>query len=208
MEIAKMVEQLDKLIEQYGASAEKKAGMQLAVNRLEAAIDRIALPGSTYVRQLDIVRSAFHSSNKAYVVSQIAQALRDDLDAGWTSSVVELVHADTHSDYLEMAESLLDAKYKDPAAVIAGTALEVHVRALCVKHGVAVERPDGSPKKADTMNADLKKEGVYGTLQQKQLTAWMDLRNKAAHGNWPEYDQHQVRLLVDGVRAFMLKYPA
>ncbi len=58
------------------------------------------------------------------------------------------------------------------------------------------------------MCADLRKEGVYGTLQQKQLMAWMDLRNKAAHGDWDEYDPQQVRLLIDGVRAFMLKYPA
>ncbi|QCW80676.1 hypothetical protein EQG64_22600 [Streptomyces sp. S6] len=84
----------------------------------------------------------------------------------------------------------------------------MHVRALCVKHGVDTLLPTGAPKKADSMNADLKKGGLYGTLQQKQLTAWMDLRNKAAHGEWKEYDIQQVRLLIDGARAFMLKYPA
>ncbi|MEU5038033.1 hypothetical protein AB0G48_28265 [Streptomyces rubiginosohelvolus] len=208
MDIKQMVEQLDKLIEQRRVAVERGGtGLQLAVYRLEAAIDRIALPGSTYVRQLDGLRKVSHTG-KSHSVSQIAQALRDDLNDGWADSVVELVHADTHSDYLEMAESLLDAGYKDPSAVIAGTALEVHVRALCVKHSVPVERPDGSPKKADTMNADLKKEGAYGTLQQKQLTAWMDLRNKAAHGDYGQYDQQQVRLLIEGVRGFMLKHPA
>lgn len=141
-------------------------------------------------------------------VLSVAVGLRDDLSDGWTESVAELVHAETHSDYLEMAESLLSSGSKDPAAVIVGTALEVHVRALCVKHGVDTELSTGAPKKADTMNADLKKAGVYGTLQQKQLTAWMDLRNKAAHGDWKEYDIQQVRLLIDGVREFMLKFPA
>ncbi|NBM14971.1 hypothetical protein GUY61_04645 [Streptomyces sp. GC420] len=82
------------------------------------------------------------------------------------------------------------------------------MRALCVKHGVDTELPNGSPKKADTMNADLKKAGVYDGLQQKQITAWMDLRNKAAHGNYTDYDAPQVRLFIDGVRGFMLKYPA
>ncbi|WP_430478112.1 hypothetical protein ACQZM9_08095 [Streptomyces sp. P11-1] len=207
MDISKMVEQLDKLDEQYEAAASKGEGREVAINRLEAAIDRIALPRSTYVRQLDLWRG-MSINTKAYNVSQVARALRHDLSDGWTDSVVELIHADTHSDYLEMAENLLGSGYKDPAAVIVGTALEVHVRALCVKHSVDTELPTGTPKKADTMNADLKKTGVYGTLQQKQLTAWMDLRNKAAHGEWKEYDIQQVRLLIDGVRDFMLKYPA
>ncbi|MGW6735793.1 hypothetical protein [Streptomyces sp. NPDC055013] len=42
----------------------------------------------------------------------------------------------------------------------------------------------GKPKKADTLNADLKKVDVYDGLQQKEVTAWMDLRNKAALGNY------------------------
>ncbi|MGW1334540.1 hypothetical protein ACWD7B_09690 [Streptomyces rubiginosohelvolus] len=207
MDISKMVEQLDKLLTQYKEVAAKSSGVELVVNRLEAAIDRIALPGSTYVRQLDSIREDPFDF-KSYSVSQIARALRDDLRDGWTDSVVELVHADTHSDYLEMADTLLGTGYKDPAAVIVGTSLEVHVRALCVKHSIDTEPPTGAPKKADTLNADLKKSGVYGTLQQKQLTAWMDLRNKAAHGDWEEYDIQQVRLLIDGVRDFMLKHPA
>ncbi|MBP5895222.1 hypothetical protein F3K32_35990 [Streptomyces sp. LBUM 1483] len=82
------------------------------------------------------------------------------------------------------------------------------MRSLCVKHGVDIEMPNGSPKKADTMNADLKKAGVYDGLQQKQITAWMDHRNKAAHGNYADYDQAQVRLFIEGVRAFMMKNPA
>ncbi|MBK3645935.1 hypothetical protein JHN46_35460 [Streptomyces sp. MBT33] len=66
----------------------------------------------------------------------------------------------------------------------------------------------GRPKKADTMNADLKKAGVYDGLRQKQITAWMDLRNKAAHGNYGDYDNDEVRQFIDGVQAFMMKYPA
>ncbi|AWW42315.1 hypothetical protein DN051_06685 [Streptomyces cadmiisoli] len=66
----------------------------------------------------------------------------------------------------------------------------------------------GKPKKAYTMNADLKKAGVYDGLQQKEVTAWMDLRNKAAHGDYADYDRDQVRRLIGGVEAFMRKYPA
>lgn len=175
--------------------------------RMEAAIERIALPGSSYLRTL-----SQHADqpllDRLPNALGVAVALRDDITAGWVTSVVELVHAETHSDYLEMAEELLAKGYKDPAAVIAGTSLEVHVRLMCTKHAVDTEMPDGSPKKAETMNADLKKAGVYDGLQHKQITAWMDLRNKAAHGNYTSYDENHVRLLIDGLRFFMLKYPA
>ncbi|MEU9379735.1 hypothetical protein AB0D38_01455 [Streptomyces sp. NPDC048279] len=179
-EVEKMVAQLDELIALYGGTpADSRT---LVVNRLEAAIDRIARPGSTYIRQLDLLRRA--STNvKGYRVWKIAEALRDDLKAGWAETVIEMVHADTHSDYLEMADTLLHSNYKDAAAVIAGTALEVHARTLCVKSGVATVLPNGAPMKADAMNAELKKEGVYNEAQRKQVSAWMGLRNSSAHGD-------------------------
>lgn len=215
VEIQKMVDQLNFLIK----ASENYAGDQLwslvdtgtsdptvLSNRLESAIERATWPGSSYMKQLDIARRRAQP-NRLIEVRHVALGLRDDLVAGWVESVVELVHADTYSDYLEMADGLLAKGYKDAAAVITGTSLEVHVRALCVKSGVATAVA-GKPKKADTMNADLKKAGVYDGLQQKQVTAWMDLRNKAAHGNYGDYDEHQVRLFIDGVQAFLMKYPA
>jgi hypothetical protein len=175
-------------------------------NRLESAIERATRPNSSYMKQLEQARRKTHP-HRFRVVRNVALGLRDDLVAGWVESVVELVHADTYRDYLEMAEGLLAKGYKDAAAVITGTSLEVHVRALCVKNNVTTAVA-GKPKKADTMNADLKKAGVYDGLQQKEITAWMDLRNKAAHGAYADYDHDQVRRLIDGVEGFMRKYPA
>lgn len=206
-DVEKMAAQLDELIGQYQEAAETGQGLMLVVNRLEAAIDRLATPGSTYIRQLDAQRK-WPTNSKAFKVCKIAEALREDIKSGWNQSVLEMVHADTHSDYLEMAASLLESAHKDAAAVIAGTALEVHVRALCAKNGVEIVSSNGAPMKADAMNTELKKKGVYNEAQRKQVSAWMGLRNSAAHGAYDDYDRQQVRLLVDGVRDFMLKYPA
>ncbi|MET9222822.1 hypothetical protein ABZX65_29255 [Streptomyces sp. NPDC003300] len=215
-DIKKLAEQLDQLVGEYASLVQKSqyddasdfpAEIRVIMNRLESAIERITVPGSVYRRQLEHYKD-FGNSFKLQEFVGIAAALRDDLKAGLIESVVELVHADTYSDYLEMADGLLDTGHKDAAAVITGTSLEVHVRALCVKHSIDIALPSGAPKKADVMNSDLKKEGVYDTLQQKQITFWMDLRNKAAHGDYASYDAQQVRLFIDGVRAFMLKYPA
>ena len=83
------------------------------------------------------------------------QALRTDYECGYLQSVVELVHADVFADFIEMADYLLQQHYKDPAAVVAGSVLEAHLRKLCDKNTIPVVKPDGSPKKADALNSDL-----------------------------------------------------
>jgi uncharacterized protein (DUF2164 family) len=123
--------------------------------------------------------------------------------AGYTQSVIELVHADIFADFLEMADYLLEQGYKDPAAVVTGSVLEEHLRKLCIKHGVPVAKPDGRPKTADTLNSELTGAGVYSLLDQKNVTAWLDLRNKAAHGKYSEYTKEQVALMLQAVRDFL-----
>ena len=180
---------------------------RIACNRLEAALERMALPGTIYSAQLAELRGEVLEIKFDDIYS-LAVALRDDLKAGWVKSAMELVHADTFDNYLSMASSLLQSGYKDAAAVIAGTSLEVHVRSLCLRNAVPVTLPNGSPKKADGMNADLRKAELYNDLQQKSVTAWMGLRNKAAHGEYDAYDDRDVRALIQGVRDFIVKYPA
>lgn len=107
-------------------------------NRLDSAIQRIALPGSPYIEQLEAARR-LPQPYKLQETRAVALGLRDDMTAGWVKSTVELVHAETYGDYLEMADGLLDTGHKDAATVITGTSLEVHVRALCVKHRVDTE---------------------------------------------------------------------
>jgi hypothetical protein len=107
-----------------------------------------------------------------------------------------------------MAEHLLDEKYKDAAAVVAGSVLEEHLRQLCLSASVPVEdSPRGKvvPRKADTLNTDPARVGKYSKLDQKAVTAWLDLRNKAAHGKYSEYSHDQVALMLGGVRDFILR---
>jgi hypothetical protein len=142
---------------------------------------------------------------------KILEALDQDIEAGYLATFQELVHADIFGDFLEMAEYLLSEGFKDPAAVLVGGVLEQHLRQLCSKHLVPVEIDTGNgprPKKADQMNSDLAKQKNYSVLEQKQVTAWLDLRNKAAHGKYAEYSADHVSLMLQGVRSFVARYPA
>lgn len=205
--------QLDTLLAEYnqlGAGQAQSARTQITVamiSRFQTAIERLTVPTSTYARDMERQRTA-PSEPRLRALAGIVTALRDDIRAGWLASVIELAHADTYNDYLEMAEGLSTQQYKDAAAVIAGTSLEVHLKALAAKNGINLQASKGSSKKADTLNADLKKAGIYNALEQKQITAWLGIRNSAAHGNYNDYDDAAVKALIDGVRNFTAKYLA
>ena len=88
----------------------------------------------------------------------------------------------------------------------------MHLRQLCQKLGIEIEVEDRKgnlrPKKADRMNADLAGASAYSKLDQKNVIAWLDLRNKAAHGKYGDYSSGQVALLNQGVRDFISRNPA
>ena len=53
----------------------------------------------------------------------ILRAAKDDIEGGYLQKVENLVSAEVFSDFLEMAEHLLDNGYKDPAASLIGAVL-------------------------------------------------------------------------------------
>lgn len=92
--------------------------------------------------------------------------------------------------------------------MVVGSVLEEHVRKLSAKHGKGVLKDDGTPKKADSLNSELAGAAIYSRLDQKNVTAWLGLRNQAAHGKYAEYTKEQVALLLGNVRDFLSRHPA
>lgn len=138
----------------------------------------------------------------------ILQSIRSEIELGWLVSLKQLVSAEVFSSFLEMSRHLLDEKYKDASAVMIGSVLEAHIRQLCLNNSIEIEIRKGTttkPKKADLMNADLVKEGIYGILEQKSITAWLALRNHAAHGQYSKYTIEQVELMYSGVLDFIIR---
>jgi hypothetical protein len=182
------------------------------VARARNAVEKISGKGSTYTKQVEeIFEKEWHISYKAEIIVGVIESLRDDLIDGYLSSITELVHGRIFNDFLEMSAYLLEEGYKDAAAVIVGGTLESHLRQLCIKSGLAIEQstPNGGtrPKTASKMNDELGKI-AYSLFDQKNVTAWLDLRNNAAHGKYTEYSSEQVNLLIEGIRDFIKRNPA
>ena len=145
---------------------------------------------------------------KAKAGLNILYSIKHEIELDWLKSLKKLVTAEVFSDFLEMAKYLLDEKYKDPAAVMIGSVLEEHLRKLCeifLIETTISKGDDYTPKKSNVLNADLTKAGVYGLLEQKSVTAWLDLRNKVAHGKYSEYNIDQVNLMYQGVLNFIIQ---
>ena len=215
------IEQIEEILKIYdnnqylqtgGPKSTRIDGLAISlITRINALVRGITGTNSEFYKQVDKI--SFKTKYR-YAIRRLTQSigvlrgLYQALKGGSFKTFSELIRSDIFSDYIEMAEYLLEEGYKDPAAVITGSTLEEHLRKLCLKNGIDVEETKGGktkPKKADTLNSELYKQNVYSKLEQKQVTAWLDLRNKAAHGHYDEYDNNQVNQMIMGVKDFIVR---
>ena len=83
--------------------------------------------------------------NERKRTSKEVQALRDGISV-WEESISII------EDYERfMAKELLDKGYKGPAAVVAGSVLEGHLRQLATKAEISVTSAEGKPRRAEAL---------------------------------------------------------
>jgi hypothetical protein len=213
------VEQMDAVLSEYKSirlhskysdcSDYSEEDITALVTSMCACIRRFAPLNSHYIESMNVILVTA-KANSYLAVNRIAgvlKALASAYEKGYLSTITELIHADIFTDFVEMAQYLLSEGYKDPSAVIIGSVLEEHLRQLCIRHGIATAIA-GKAKKAEQMNSELAGKEAYSKLDQKSVTSWLDLRNKAAHGKYSEYSKEQVAIMLDGVCNFMARVPA
>ncbi len=174
--------------------------------RMRAAIERLAPRGSSYLKDSAEVKG-FHGSKVIKYVG-ILQALKADYEAGYLHRVEDLIQADVYENFLEMAEELLNKKYKDPAAVVAGSTLEEHVRKLAGNAAIPLLDIKLKKRKFDELSIELVKSGIFPESQRKILVGWYSIRNEAAHGNYVNVIDTDVKYMIQGIREFMVRVPA
>jgi len=227
---AALLKQFDHIEQMWGDLASKagkgekgtfvpaKDGAQFVAACL-ACVERFVDKNSAYMRQAEAAiehRKLYGPTDymRAHSIYGIVEALKADVAAGYLTKLKELAHADVFSDLLETAEYFLNEGHKDPAAVMVGGVLESHLRQLCQKQSPPIDTEETTPtgatraKKAERLNQDLAGVGAYSKFEQKSVTAWLDLRNQAAHGHYNQYATEQVRLFLMGVRDFIVRFPA
>lgn len=132
----------------------------------------------------------------------ILVALRDDLAKGRLISFRAFVTAEVFSDFLDMAEHLLEHGYKDPAASLIGAVLERGLRDIAAARDIAIRSGDDLTAMAQRLSA----KGVYNALALKKLSLWIGIRNHADHGHFGQYSADDVRDMHSGVSTFLAQY--
>ena len=179
------------------------------VSNSKATVARITGVNSEYYKDVSsALESKNHDGTKLRLIIGVIKALIYDLENDYLKNLHVLIQSDVFSDYLDMANYLISEGYKDPAAVIVGSTLEAHIRELCKTNSIDTETQNNKgkmiAKRADVMNTDLAKGNIYSSAYQKQVTAWLDIRNSAAHGHYAKYSEQEVKLMLDGIRQFIL----
>jgi hypothetical protein len=145
-------------------------------------------------------------------MQHVLRALKEDIEQGHLQTFRELVSAELFSDFVEMAQHLLDEHYKDAAAVIAGSVLEEHLRQLAAKNGISTTYTDSKgrtqAKSAEMFRTELATANVYTQTQAKQALGWLAIRNDAAHGHYDKYTEPEVKNMIQGIIDFMVRFPA
>jgi hypothetical protein len=139
--------------------------------------------------------------------------LKRDFDSGMFDDLTSLVVADVSADYMSQAEQLFGEGISGqfdhvPAAVLSAAVLEGALRRLCERQDppIPLNKTNGDPKTLGTCIDDLKKAGLYNELKAKQLRAWADIRNAAAHGDFAKFDRQDVETMIKGIKNFLADY--
>lgn len=169
------------------------------ISSIQNLLARVFGENNVHLKNINKLVSSSISYSPAYQIQGILKSAKDDYEHGFIFEVKTLVQAEIFDDILDQAKHLIETGYYQPAAVVIGSILEDFLRKSCLKHSIGIEQKS----KLDKMNSDLAKAGAYNLLTQKQITAFVDLRNKAAHGKWTEFEKNDVERFYDWLRSFI-----
>ena len=122
-----------------------------------------------------------------------------------------LTEATVNYDYMELAEQLLSGVLPEcvhiPAAVLAGTMLEIGLRDLCQRQSPPIEtkREDGKHKRLNSL-IDALQGKAFKPAKADQLRSWAKIRNSAGHGEVEEFTRADVEDMIAGIKRFLAEY--
>ncbi len=187
----------------------KRLGDEEYAKSVKRYYGALAWSGSTKWQEISFLVEQLSNNNLLNIVDTYGHGMSCQvMGEGYITQDAEDVRGALFGDFLKIADNLMLQELKDPSAVLAGVALEIHLRKLCIKNDIDLDNNNGNPRKANDLNSELLRKMVYQKSNMKDITAWLDRRNDAVHGYFCRYDHDQVKLLIKGVRGFVTRYPA
>lgn len=159
---------------------------------------------SRYFRELERVLGGKGAANlylieHLVVAEGVLQAAVADLTSGVLVDEELRIASEVFDSVLQEAKYLNESGHKDASAVLGRVVVEDALKRLARQEGIVEE------KKASVLNDKLKGSGRYVQAQWRQIQAWLDIGNDAAHGRFESYDAAMVGAMLDGIEGFLAR---
>lgn len=183
-------------------------------------LNQVVPPNSVHINLIEELKKPEEPNRVEWVYRSILRkwlsylkAIKADFQEGFLGDLTLAIEAEIAADYMGQSEQLLSegksGRYDHvPAAVLAGAVLEKSLKTLCTKQTppILTINAKGLPLTLNPLIDELKKVGVFNELKAKQLRAWADIRNAAAHGEFDNFNRSDVEGMIKGIGEFLATY--
>jgi hypothetical protein len=166
--------------------------------RCVAFLNRTLGDSDTYTQEFKVQAPDTYLGSRDRGVA-ILKNLRGDVEGGYLTNYYLGVAGEVLADLLDLGSWSLGEGSKEAAAILVGSGLEVGLRRVAAARSIDISNVRG----IDGINEALSRAGIYGAVRRGQVDAWRVLRNHAIHGEHEAYSDAEVRLMLDGVQAFL-----
>ncbi len=111
-------------------------------------------------------------------------------------NITNILQADLHDTELDAARELLKNGYDRAAGIVAGVALEGHLKTVAQNHKLKEIKQNAT---ISSLNDLLKNEGVIDVTSWRPIQRLGDLRNLCGHKRERDPTKEEVQELIDGV---------
>ena len=158
---------------------------------------------SPYKDRTDSICSESHGYMIHEAVGSVAamlRALSTDIDNGLISSIENQTRGVVFSDFLDHARAYAERNQPSESGAISGVVFEDTIRTLCRMHNV-----EENGVQLDLLISQLSKKGVLSQIKAKRARAAANVRTKATHAQWDEFDRSDVMATIEFTQELISK---
>jgi hypothetical protein len=158
-------------------------------------------PDAPYRKKTDRLAERDHGFLIHHAVAELGavlQSLLHDAANGLLASVADQARAEVFDDFLDQAAYYAKNSKKQEAGTIAGVVFEDAIRRYSQRLGIAEKG-----QKLDTLISELASRNEFTAVKAKRARAAADVRTKATHAQWNEFELDDVLSTIEFTRSFI-----
>lgn len=177
---------------------ENKVPLHAWLTKTQNIIEGVFGANSQQLQHLhQLTQRTVEYAHQVYSIVGLLEGALNDLENGFLRGQEFIVAGEVFDSVLQRAKYLVDNGFKDAAAVLVRVVIEDALKRIAREEGL-----DDS-KKASAINDDLKGAKRYPQPQWRLIQSWLDIGNSAAHGDFGDYTEDDVKRMIDDVERFL-----